>query len=496
LNKLNSITNTYKSNLTSLNTSADLLYRHKFETIGRTLSIGLGTSYRKDKGDKMLFSENIFYEDVLTSDTVDQISKPDIKGIGASSNIVYTEPVSETGILQFNSRFSYSEDESDQKTFTSEGSSSTLDSSLSNVYKKVYQTQSFGTGYRYQKDELTLMGNITYAISQIRNNQYFPQSFNTKKTFQSLLPFLSLRYKISSGQHLNIFYRTFSTDPRVEQLQNVLNNSNPVQLSIGNPDLKQDYRHMFVLRYSQMNIENLNSFFVLFGGSVVSNYIGNNSIIAGNDTTVDGILLQRGTQLTKPVNLDGYTNLHSFLTYGLPIGFVESNLNFNIMLNYTRTPGIINGINNYSNSLTYGLGLIWSSNISEELDFTFSSNSSFNDVKNSAQENYNGNYLTQTTGLRAYWSFWEGLLFLSELNHVYDSGLSEGYNKNSLQWNLSIGKKLFNEEQGELRFSVSDILNQSTNTRHSTTDLYAEDTKSNVLGRYFMLSFIYDIKTF
>jgi hypothetical protein len=235
---------------------------------------------------------------------------------------------------------------------------------------------------------------------------------------------------------------------------------------------------------------------VLFGGTIVNNYIGDNTFIAGTDTTLDGISIQQGAQLTKPVNLDGYINLHSLLTYGFPIDFVRSNLNLNLLINFTRTPGIINEITQYSNSITYGLGAVWSSNIIEYFDFTFSSNSNFNDVKNSRQKEYDENYFIQTTGIRLEWLFWEGFILRNDLNHTYDSGLSEEYNRNYVLWNLSIGKKFLKEDRGEIRFSVNDALNQNTNIQHTTTGQYIEDTKSNVLGRYFLLSFSYNLRSF
>jgi hypothetical protein len=497
-NSLNSTNYENNSDLTAINSSAELLFRHRFEKTGRTLSIGLNSSYRKDSGEKKLYSENIYYNDFTTSDTVNQVSRPDISGIGGSSNIVYTEPVGETGIIQINARLSLSEDESDQKTFTylpDVDSYSLLDSSLSIVYKKTYQTKSLGTGYRYQKDELTLIGNISYSSSQLESDQTFPQTLHTEKNFQSLLPAASIRYDFSNGRNLSIFYRTNSTEPSIDQLQSVLDNSNPVQLSIGNPDLKSDYRHIFVMRYSQMSMERLHSFFILFGGSLVNNYIGNNIFIAGNDTTIDGIAIQQGAQLTKPINLDGYINFHSFLTYGFQLDFIRSNLNLNLLVNFTRTPGIINEITNYSNSFTYGLGVVWSSNVSENLDFTLSSSTDLNNVKNNKKKEYDKNYITQITGLRFEWSFWEGLIFRNDFNHTYDSGLSE-YNRNFLLWNLSIGKKFLKEDRGEIRFSVNDALNQNTNIHHSATGQYTEDTKSNVLGRYFLLSFYYNLQSF
>src|SRR5690606_6132818 len=130
----------------------------------------------------------------------------------------------------------------------------------------------------------------------------------------SVLPSFMLRYNFTRDRNIRINYRTNNNDPSVNQLQNVLNNSNPVQLRIGNPDLKQDYRHSLFIRYSEMDMETLHSIFVMLSSTFTNNYIGNNTFIASNDTIVyDGIELNRGTQITRPQNLDGYFNLRSFI---------------------------------------------------------------------------------------------------------------------------------------------------------------------------------------
>ena len=241
----------------------------------------------------------------------------------------------------------------------------------------------------------------------------------------------------------------------------------------------------------------MRTFFILFSASLIRNYIGNNTIIAEQDTTVfNKILLNRGTKLTVPVNLNSYINLRSFVTYGLPIDFIKSNMNFNAGANYIRTPGIINGITNFSNSSIYSMGIVLSSNISENIDFTVSDNASENIVYNSAQGNNNGNYFSQNSVFKFYWLFWKGLVFQNELNYQYNEGLTASYNKNTLLWNLSIGKKILSNDNGEIRMSVNDLLNQNISIQQNTTDSYIENVRTNILGRYFLLSFIYNVRVF
>jgi hypothetical protein len=497
LNQLSSTTSSFNTNLTAINSTNELLYRHKFDLPGRTISLDFNGSYNKNSGDNKLFAEDLYNNSLLSSDTLNEISNLLKQGLSASSGMVYTEPFTEFGLLQFNAKYNYSEDKSDKSTYDILLNSSPLDTGLSNVYKKYYTTQSYGTGYRFRKDEISFALGVNYNISQLRNEQTYPFSLNIERSFYSVLPSFMFQYRVSKDQNLRIFYRANNDDPSIDQLQQVLNNSNPTQLTTGNPSLAQDYKHSFNLRYTETGFENVHSFFVLLGATFTQNYIGNSTIIAQNDTTVmNGILLNKGSELTIPVNLNGYITLRSLVTYGLPVSLLLSNLNLSLGVNYTKTPTIINGVTNRVNSTTYSGGVVLSSNFSDKIDFTLSSMSSLNLVRDNMQAANNSNYFNQNSKIKLYLWIWEGLILQNEINHQYDNGLSSSYNRNIILWNLSFGKKLFANDNGEIRFSAFDLLNKNTNIQHNITDSYTEDVRSNTLGRYYLLSFIYNVRAF
>jgi hypothetical protein len=496
LNQLSSTTSLFNTDLTALNSTNELLYRHKFDIPGRTISLDFNGSYNKNSGDNNLFAEDLYYNGAISSDTVNEISDLLKQGYSASSGIVYTEPFTENGLLQFTAKYNYIQDKSDKHTYDILTNSSSLDTGLSNVYKKFYTTQSYGTGYRFRDENLSFGLGVSYNISRLRNEQTYPFSINLGKSFYSVLPSFTFQYKISRDENLRIFYRTNNDDPSIDQLQQVVNNSNPTQLTTGNPGLAQDYKHSFNLRYTETGFENVHSFFVLLGATITQNYIGNSTIIAQNDTSVSGIALNRGTALTIPVNLNGYVSLRSLITYGIPVPLLKSNLNLSAGANLTRTPTVINGITNRVNSTTYTGGVVLSSNFSDKIDFTLSSMSSWNLVRDNMQSVNNSSYFNQNSKIKLYLWIWEGFILQNEINHQYDNGLSSTYNRNIILWNLSFGKKLFANDNGEIRFSANDLLNKNTSIQHNITDSYTEDVRSNTLGRYYLLSFIYNIRAF
>ncbi|QQS36074.1 MAG: TonB-dependent receptor [Ignavibacteriales bacterium] len=498
--ELNSTKNIYSSDLSAINASSQLLYRHQFPVKGRTIALSFNSSYKKNDGDKKLYSENIYNNNPAESDTIDQLTDVLQNGYSGSADITYTEPLSDNSQLMFNAAISYSQEKSDQEALAysdQQNSYSVTDTSLSSVYKKIYHTNTFGTGYNYQMNDLSVNANLNFSIARLNNDQTFPLVTSLEKTFYSWLPSVRLRYGRSRDQSYGFFYRTFNTDPSVQQLQNVVNNSNPVQLSTGNPNLKQDYRHFFSMRYSNIFFESMTSLFVMVGGSITKDYIGSSTTIATRDTILpNGISLNRGSRLTTYENLDGYYSLRSFLSYGIPVSLIKSNLNLNINLNYTRTPALINGIKNFSGFLRAGAGFVIASNVGTQLDFSISSNTTYNDLKNSSSVSSNENYISQSSRVKLFWDVYEGIILQSELNHRYDGGVSGEYEPNSFLLTASVGKKIFADNSGEIRFTVYDLLNQNTNITRTTSESYTEDSETNVIGRYFFLSFIYNISPF
>lgn len=497
---ISSTGNNYNSELTGSNYSISTLYRHSFNKKGRTVSLNFTPGYNQNKGNSDLNTITTNFLDTLFADTINQISSLDVQGLSFSTNVVYTEPLSQTGQLMFSYGNNINKNESDKETYNisdSDDSYRFFDTALSNRFNSLYQSHSFGTSYQYQKEKLNLTAGLSYQYAELTAEQFFPNSFTLYKTFNSLLPNARMVYKFSPKKNLRMFYRSSNNAPSVSQLQDVINNSNPLQLSTGNPDLKQDWQNAVNMHYSSSNTEKSTALFVLLGGTYTQNYIVNSTFIASEDTALaPGVILTSGSQLTKPVNQDGYFNVRSFNNYSFPLSKIKSNFNVNVGGTYSRTPGVVNDRVSYTYNSNVGLGLTLSSNISEKLDFTLSSNTTYNNSSNTRQTSLNTTYYNQNTKFKIQVMPWKGLVLQTELNHQYNTGLSQNFNQNYLLWNAAIAYKFLKNNQGELRLSVFDILKQNNSIRRNTTETYYEDVQTNVLQQYFMLTFTYNIKQF
>jgi hypothetical protein len=160
------------------------------------------------------------------------------------------------------------------------------------------------------------------------------------------------------------------------------------------------------------------------------------------------VTLRKGSQISKPVNLNGYVSARSFFTFGMPLKFIKSNLSLNAGLGYSTLPGLINKIENTSNNYNYNLGAVIASNISEFIDFNLSYSANINNVKNTIQPKLNNNYFTQSIGINTNFLTKKGLFFQNDLSNEFYKGLSGGYNTNYWLWNMEVGKKFLKDHKG------------------------------------------------
>lgn len=495
---LSNTANNYSSNLEAVNFSTSLLYRHSFNKKGRTLSINLTPGYNSSQGNSNLLSYTNYYADTLASDTLNQLANLDKQGYVLTSNITYTEPLSKAAQWMLTYGNNLNKSSSDRQTFNfseTDNNYSRFDTTLSNTFNSFYHSESIGTSIRAQKEKWNLMVGVNYQWAQLNNERIFPYQFNLQKNFNSVLPSAMFIYKFTPKKNLRIFYRSNNNAPSVDQLQDVINNSNPLQLSTGNSGLKQDFSNVLNLRYSAVNADKNTAFFALLSGTYTANYIGKSTYIALADTILNGgILLAEGSQLSMPTNFDGYYNLRSFLNYSFPITKIKTNLSFNGGVTYSRTPGLINSATNFANNTGASFGVVLSSNISTKVDFSISSNSSYNNIANTLQTASNSTYYNQNSRFKIQAQPWKGLVLATDVTHQYYSGLSSSVTQNYLLWNAGIGYKFLKGQAAEIRLTAFDILKQNNSVSRNTTETYYEDTQTNVLQRYFMLTFTYNFK--
>jgi len=486
------------------NLSGELTYRHKFAKKGRTISLRVNATDNRKNPFTTLQSQNIDYSiKIPVSDSISQQSDALTKNNSVTENLMYTEPAGKNGLLQISYNNSYAINRTNKLTYNILNPAVPgifpLDTALSNTYNNYYLTNSAGLGYRIKGAKFNGSVNLNYQIANLTGDRTFPIADSSiNKTFENIVPGAMFRYNFSNKNNLMIVYRASTNPPSISQLQNVIDNSNPLMLTTGNPNLKQEYSHTLVSRFAFANPEKSRNFFGFLSVTYTLSPISSSTYTTQKDSILNNsIVWNKGSQLTQPINLDNKWNLSSLLTYGFPLNFIKCNMNFNTSFNYARTPGKLNDLINISNSYTIAQGIVFSSNISENIDFTLSYTGNYNIINNSIQPTLNNNYFSHTANFKFNWIFWKGIVLQNDITNQFYKGLSSAnYNQNYVLWNIALGKKLFNKQQGEIKIGVFDLLNQNNAISRNVTGNYIEDTRVNALKRYYMLTFTYNFKKF
>ncbi len=496
---LNETENSSEAKSAGINFRNFLLYSHQFDKKRRSITFKLNTGFSSNSSDNYRLADNQYFREPDRNKILNQYTDYNGKGFSWEAEVSYTEPIGKQGAIEIEYERGNRYNDSDRRLYDLDelsGDYSDLNLGLSNSFKSDYLTEETQLGYQFKTDKLKFQIEGKYQKADLNNKQKYPTSLEMNRTFSNVLPSLRFEYKFSKTNNIELDYRTWTNSPSINQLQNVFNISNPLYVRTGNPDLVQSVQNRIQGRYRAQNPDNDHSFFAFAEASLIPNYIGNSTLTARSPIALTRVdTLQIGSQLSRPVNLDGYRTARMFLNYGQPLNFIKSKLSIYTYANFTKLPSQIDSLLNNTNTTSAGLGASLSSNVSESLDFYVSTRSGYNFIERSLRESTE-KYFNQRTRARLTWVIWKGLVYRTDVTHQINTGLSAGYNTNYMIWNMSIGKKIFANQRGEISLNVYDLLKQNVSIRRNVTDIYVEDVQANVLQRYFMLTFTYNLRHF
>ncbi len=477
------------------NLSSRLTLRHRFARPGRNLSADLNAGHTLRDGDGSQRSLTDYFEGATTtSDTLDQQSDSRTVTNSLSARVAFTEPLLPQLRLQAIYNPSLTRSVADARTLRLDplsGTHSLPDSAHSNSYRNRNTAQNGGLAMLYTRGLWRLLANASYQQTRLRSEQTYPATHTIDRTFGNALPSLTLTGNFANRRNLRVAWSTSTTSPTIGQLQNVVNNSNPLSLSTGNPALRPTYTHALSLRISEATPMRSTSRFLFVNLSRTARTIANATFTAPTDTVIEGVALARGTQLTLPMNLDESWNANLFGVYSRPTQWVKSILSLNGGGSFTLTPTRINGATNASRATAVRSGVVLASNISQRLDFTLSYWATYNHSRSTLSSSRSGDYFTHSAGLRLNAVVGSGVVLREELNHNLQSGVPSAYGQDVVLWNTTLGKKFLKGERGELRVTATDVLEQNRSVSRSVTETYVQDSRDRTLGRYVQAVFTY-----
>jgi len=292
-------------------------------------------------------------------------------------------------------------------------------------------------------------------------------------------------------------YSASTSAPSATQLQSVYDNSDPLFVSVGNPLLDQSYSHSLDVRlqknYFDQNITLSNRTSV----TTSSDYIGTSTTVVDESYVTDGgVTLVEGAQINSPVNLDGYWSVRNNTSFGMLISPIKNNLNVSAGLGYTKLPGITNGEMNEAKSYTADLKVGLASNISEKVDYNIYYQVGGSRVSNSLQPDTYSQYFTQTVGASLNLTLPWDIVFRNETLFQKYNGVNNSFDTQYTLWNMGVAKKFLKDNRGELELSVFDLLGENQSFNQTVTAQYLQETQTQALQRYFMLTFTYQLRMF
>jgi len=498
---LNRTNNDNNAENNGYNINTNLLYRHKFLKVGRTVSFNIGYDANSKTNESNLISQNNYF---INNDSVFLLNQrannvTETNSISGSINL--TEQITKNGMLMFNYSPSFSNNYTDKNTNNIDSitkqyniKNNTLSSNID--FDIVKHVSGFNYRINFNSKAMFMVG-ANLQLLTISGIQKTPTEYTIEKPFFNLLPGAMFNYQFTKQKNMRFFYRTNTNTPSLAQFQTVIDNSNPLILSIGNSNLDQEYSHNLIFRYNTSNTDKGKTFNLFLNLNAIQNYIGNANFLARDSiNNFEGIILSKGTQLNKSENLNGYLAINSFTTFGFPVKVLKSNLNLNFGANYNQTPSKINNLINLAKNYTLTSGFALGSNINENVDFSVTYTAFYNLVENTLNANQNNNYFNQISSAKINVLPWKGLVIRSEIVNTNYSGLGNSFNLNYFLWNGGIGYKFLKNKSAEIMLNTFDVLKQNNSINRTVYSNYIEDTQTTVLTRYFMLVFTYNIRSF
>ncbi len=477
-----------------LNLNNNFLYRKRFHTPGRTLTLGWNNTFSESESNGFTISPITFYKidgSVQNNSNQNQQNKQETSAHNNVLSISYTEPVGKNKVIEFNYAYTHNASTSDKKTYNYNNVSGKYDIAnlpLTNSFENTFEANRFGVNFRQQEKKYNYQLGIGVQRANLTSESFIAATSKDSVAthgYTNFFPVASFNWTPSRTKGIRFNYRGRTNQPSISQLQNVLDISNPLYYKTGNPELKQEFSHNLNLNYNTFNILTFKFIAANLNLSLTQNKIVN---------SVDSI--NRVIQITKPINLDGAFTASSFFTVGLPFKNKKlkgSSLNFTTLALFNRDVSQVYKQLNKGKTLTITQTAGANFSLKEKWDLSGNASFSYFNTKYTATPNSNTHYFSQTYSADISYTSKKGTMLSTDIDYYINSGRTDGFNQSIPLWNASISQQLFKKKNGELKFSVNDILNQNQSITRNNGDNYFEDVSSMVLKRYFMVSFLFNL---
>ena len=512
-----------------------LLFRQRLGLPGRTLSVNMNWSLSNNHSDgyNQSVTETFAGADpTLVNQRVDQSSRSQ----SAGARLVYTEPLGAGFYLEGSYQYNFSQSNSVKDvynsllnaaggydydavlhTMTYNGDGARDDDYSSKILNR-NDNQSAGLAFMYQE------GDVRAQLGFSANPQKQHNETNGKTYDNDVLnwaPRAMLFYDFNENANIRFFYNGRSGQPSTSQLMPVLDNSNPLAMSLGNPYLSPYFNHNGRL---ELEYSNRQTFFTarlnLQGG------LNQNPIVNANWYD------DKGRRYSFPVNGDNTYNVGARIMVNAPIAKSNFSVSNNANINYSKS-GNFEGVEsirekmdkywndgqtefdyeafhkdypNLGNSDDFIANTTQNLNVSERLrlnyrsdnlELTLNGGTRFSKPWYSIKKEgtYDNATWNNSVGASMDWTIGvTGLQFTTDANYNWYNGYKTEQ-PSRLIWNAGLSMPVI-YNSATISLNAYDILGQRRTLSTSQTDSYYQESRSLSVGRYIILSFTWRFGTF
>ena len=503
------------------NINGMLQINRKLGNKGRNITFRVDAKYT-DKDSKSISLNNAKLYLVQTAEGKDSTYQTNRYNLTPSKNysyagqLTYSEPLWKATFLQFSYKFTYSYSKSDRSTYDFSkyamsgdheyrGWDSYLNPFAGHLEDYKDDDQSRFSEYRNYNHDIQVMMrfirqkyNLNFGVMVQPQQSKYIQDYqgvhvDTVRNVVNVSPTLDFRYRFSKMSNLRVNYRGTTSQPSISQLLDITDNSDPLNISMGNPGLKPSFTQNFRLFYNNF-VQNHNKGIMTF----VNFSTTNNSI--SNKVTYDETT---GGRITRPENINGNWNAMGAFMFNCSIDSAGVwNINTGAHANYNNYVSYLSLDKKSDSQKNTTRSITWRQNLSlsyrnDWAEFSLDGTLTYNKAKNKLQptsnlETWQFSYGPSMT-LTAPWG--------TSLNTSLSINSRRGYNDSSMNtdefvWNAQLSQSFLKGKPLTIMLQFYDILRQQSTFSRAISATSRTDTEYNAINSYAMLHVIYRLNLF
>jgi hypothetical protein len=466
---------------TTGNFNSSLLWRHRFSKKGRTVSgnLSFGIVESDLAGDQQ--STSTFYGEVEETEDLMQESIQKTINWSYAINLSYTEPLGGRKYLEGNYSFRENLNHVDRRMYDVNSGEPVLNTALSNNYKSDYEYHRAGLNFRVNRTKYNLT--IGSSLQQTTlDGELIMLDTGLSKSYTNLLPVLRFNYQFSGNENLRFDYETSVQEPTIQQLQPVVDNRDPLNVTVGNPNLQPAYVQNWRLHFTTFSPVNFMSFF-----GMLNAFYTTQAITTAQNYTENGV------RVMTPVNVNNNFRVNANATFSFPVQKIKSRFGITATSSYDEGASVIN--DEISDILQNSIGgtLRYNFRYKELLDVNLNAtvtrqSTDYEFAPDASQLFFNKTYTGEVD-----YSFLRNYSFQTTLEYLVYESKTNHYKQEIPLLNISLSRFILKAKSGEIKVSFINVLDKNIGISQQADINYFERSVSNSLSRYFMVSFIYSI---